>query len=47
MGMVLEEVSIMKPWFYITYEKDPILYLYHLLDDYIEDNLQSCQSVFQ
>lgn len=38
-GVVLEEVSIMKIWFYITYEKDPVLYIYHLLDDYIEGNL--------
>ncbi|XP_041512701.1 spindlin-2-like [Microtus oregoni] len=38
-GMVLEEVSIMKTWFYITYKKDPVLYIYHLLDDYLEGNL--------
>ncbi|XP_041501497.1 spindlin-2-like, partial [Microtus oregoni] len=38
-GMVLEEVPIMKTWFYITYKKDPVLYIYHLLDDYLEGNL--------
>ncbi|KAK7802309.1 hypothetical protein U0070_020704 [Myodes glareolus] len=38
-GVVLEEVPIMKIWFYITYEKDLVLYIYHLLDDYIEGNL--------
>lgn len=38
-GMVLEEVPIMKTWFYITYKKDPVLYIYHLLEDYLERNL--------
>ncbi|XP_057617182.1 spindlin-3-like, partial [Chionomys nivalis] len=38
-GMVLEEVPIMKTWFYITYKKDPVLYVYHLLVDYLEGNL--------
>ncbi|XP_041501508.1 spindlin-2-like, partial [Microtus oregoni] len=38
-GMVLEEVPIMKTWFYITYKKDPVLYIYHLLEDYLEGNL--------
>ncbi|XP_075823761.1 LOW QUALITY PROTEIN: spindlin-2-like [Microtus pennsylvanicus] len=38
-GMVLEEVSIMKTWFYITYKKDPVLYLYHHLDDYMKGNI--------
>ncbi|XP_041501502.1 spindlin-2-like, partial [Microtus oregoni] len=38
-GMVLEEVPIMMTWFYITYKKDPVLYIYHLLDDYLEGNL--------
>lgn len=38
-GMVLEEVPIMKTWFYITYEKDPMLYIYHLLEDYNDGNL--------
>ncbi|XP_041501499.1 spindlin-2-like, partial [Microtus oregoni] len=38
-GMVLEEVPIMNTWFYMTYKKDPVLYIYHLLDDYLEGNL--------
>ncbi|XP_057617179.1 Y-linked testis-specific protein 1-like [Chionomys nivalis] len=38
-GMVVEEVPIMKTCFYITYKKDPVLYLYHHLDEYIESNL--------
>ncbi|XP_041501504.1 spindlin-2-like, partial [Microtus oregoni] len=38
-GMVLEEVPIMKPWFYITFKKYPVLYIYHLLDDYLEGNI--------
>ncbi|XP_057617191.1 spindlin-2-like, partial [Chionomys nivalis] len=38
-GMVLEEVPIMKTWFYITYKNDPVLYIYHLLVDYLEGNL--------
>lgn len=38
-GMVPQEVPIMKTWFYITYEKDPVLCIYHLMDDYIEGNL--------
>ncbi|KAL6081591.1 hypothetical protein STEG23_007806 [Scotinomys teguina] len=38
-GMVIGEVPIMKTWFYITYEKDPVLYTYQLLDDYVEGNL--------
>ncbi|OBS65413.1 hypothetical protein A6R68_06045 [Neotoma lepida] len=40
MGVVLGQVPIMKTWFYITYEKDPVLYVYPLLDDYIEGNLR-------
>ncbi|XP_005344411.1 spindlin-2-like [Microtus ochrogaster] len=38
-GVVLNEVPIMKTWFYVTYDKDPVLYIYHLLDDYIAGNL--------
>ncbi|KAK7805621.1 hypothetical protein U0070_021957 [Myodes glareolus] len=38
-GIILDEVPIMKIWLYVTYEKDPVLYIYHLLDDYIEGNL--------
>ena len=37
--MVLEEVPIMKTWFYTTYKKDPVLYIYDFLKDYIEGNL--------
>ncbi|KAM4871831.1 spindlin-1-like [Thomomys bottae] len=33
-GVVLARVPDMNTWFYITYEKDPILYTYQLLDDY-------------
>lgn len=39
-GLVLAQVPIMKAWFYITYEKDPVLYIYQLLDDYTEGNLR-------
>lgn len=39
-GVVLAQVPIMKDWFYITYEKDPVLYMYKLLDDYAEGNLR-------
>uniref|UniRef100_A0A8C6HYS7 Y-linked testis-specific protein 1 n=1 Tax=Mus spicilegus TaxID=10103 RepID=A0A8C6HYS7_MUSSI len=38
-GVVLAQVPIMKDWFYITYKKDPVLYVYHLLHDYKEGNL--------
>ncbi|XP_027270032.2 spindlin-2 [Cricetulus griseus] len=38
-GMVLAQVPIMKTWYYITYKKDPVLYIYQLLDDYIDGNL--------
>ncbi|KAM7315956.1 hypothetical protein ACRRTK_025026 [Alexandromys fortis] len=38
-GMILEEVPIMKTWFYITYKNDSVLYIYHLLEDYFEGNL--------
>ncbi|XP_063141253.1 Y-linked testis-specific protein 1-like [Rattus norvegicus] len=37
-GVVLAHVPIMKDWFSITYEKDPVLYIYQLLDDYREGN---------
>ncbi|XP_063141214.1 Y-linked testis-specific protein 1-like [Rattus norvegicus] len=39
-GVVLAQVTIMKDWFYITYEKDPALYIHQLLDDYTEGNLR-------
>lgn len=29
----------MKTWFYISYGTDPVLYIYQLLDDYLEGNL--------
>ncbi|XP_076125895.1 spindlin-W-like [Alosa pseudoharengus] len=32
-GMVLARAPIMTPWFFITYEKDPVLYMYQLFDD--------------
>lgn len=37
--MVLAQASVMKTWFYITYEKDPILYVYQLLGDYKDGDL--------
>ncbi|XP_040597095.1 spindlin-2-like isoform X3 [Mesocricetus auratus] len=39
-GLVLDQVSVMKSWFYITYEKDPILYMYQLGDDFKEGDLR-------
>ncbi|XP_070147282.1 spindlin-2-like [Ovis canadensis] len=39
-GMVLAQAPVMKAWFYITYEKDPVLYMYQLLDDYKEGDLR-------
>ena len=39
-GMVLAQVPIMESWFYISYENDPVLYVYQLLDDYIDGNLR-------
>eukprot|EP00073_Rattus_norvegicus_P055718 XP_229292.7 PREDICTED: Y-linked testis-specific protein 1-like [Rattus norvegicus] len=39
-GVVLSQVPTMKGRFYITYEKDPVLYIYQLLDDYTEGNLR-------
>ncbi|KAM4635769.1 spindlin-1-like isoform 3-T3 [Polymixia lowei] len=39
-GMVLARSPIMTTWFYITYEKDPVLYMYQLLDDYKEGDLR-------
>ncbi|KAM5221907.1 spindlin-2 [Ctenodactylus gundi] len=39
-GMVLAQAPIMRAWFYITYEKDPVLYMYQLLDDYKEGDLR-------
>ncbi|XP_061732873.1 spindlin-Z-like isoform X2 [Nerophis ophidion] len=39
-GMVLARAPIMTTWFYITYEKDPVLYMYQLLDDFKEGDLR-------
>ncbi|XP_061673195.1 spindlin b [Syngnathoides biaculeatus] len=39
-GMVLARAPIMTSWFFITYEKDPVLYMYQLLDDYKEGDLR-------
>ncbi|KAM5221837.1 spindlin-4 [Ctenodactylus gundi] len=38
-GMVLARAPVMDTWFYITYEKDPVLYMYTLLDDYKDGDL--------
>ena len=38
-GMVLAQVPFLNDWFYISYKKDPVLYVYQLLDDYKEGNL--------
>ncbi|XP_034340994.2 spindlin-2-like [Arvicanthis niloticus] len=39
-GMVLGQAPVFDNGFYITYEKDPVLYMYQLLDDYKEGNLR-------
>ncbi|KAL6031942.1 hypothetical protein STEG23_030488 [Scotinomys teguina] len=39
-GLVLSQVPNLNGWFYISYEKDPILFMYQLLDDYKEGDLQ-------
>lgn len=39
-GMVLARAPVMNTWFFITYEKDPVLYMYQLLDDYKEGDLR-------
>ncbi|TSL10170.1 Spindlin-Z [Bagarius yarrelli] len=39
-GLVLARTSIMPTWFFITYEKDPVLYMYQLLEDYKAGDLQ-------
>lgn len=38
-GMVLSRAPIMTNWYYITYEKDPVLYMYQLWDDYADGDL--------
>ncbi|XP_046728266.1 spindlin b isoform X2 [Silurus meridionalis] len=42
-GLVLARAPIMPTWFFITYEKDPVLYMYQLLEDYKEGDLQILQ----
>lgn len=39
-GMVLSKAPVMTNWYYITYEKDPVLYMYQLWDDYAEGDLR-------
>ncbi|KAM9475019.1 spindlin b isoform 1-T2 [Clarias gariepinus] len=39
-GLVLARSPIMPTWFFITYEKDPVLYMYQLLEDYKEGDLK-------
>ncbi|RXM32965.1 Spindlin-Z [Acipenser ruthenus] len=39
-GMVLSRAPIMTNWYYITYEKDPVLYMYQLWDDYEDGDLR-------
>uniref|UniRef100_A0AAY4CC87 Spindlin b n=1 Tax=Denticeps clupeoides TaxID=299321 RepID=A0AAY4CC87_9TELE len=38
-GLVLAKAPVMHPCFYITYEKDPVLYMYQLMDDYRSGDL--------
>lgn len=39
-GMVLGQAPVLDSSFYITYERDPVLYMYQLLDDYKEGDLR-------
>lgn len=39
-GMVLSKAPVMTHWYYITYEKDPVLYMYQLWDDYADGDLR-------
>lgn len=39
-GMVLSRAPVMTHWYYITYEKDPVLYMYQLWDDYADGDLR-------
>lgn len=39
-GIVLGQAPILDGNFYITYERDPVLYMYQLLDDYKEGDLR-------
>ena len=44
-GMVLSQAPILDNSFYITYERDPILYTYQLLDDFKEGDLQIMEGI--
>ena len=44
-GIFLGQVSILDSNFYITYERDPILYTYQLLDDFKEGDLQIMEGI--
>ncbi|XP_076859644.1 spindlin b [Brachyhypopomus gauderio] len=39
-GLVLGKAPILPTWFFITYEKDPVLYMYQLLEDYKDGDLR-------
>jgi hypothetical protein len=39
MEIVLAQAPVMNTRYYITYEKDPALYMYQLLDDYKDNHL--------
>uniref|UniRef100_A0A673LUN2 Zmp:0000000521 n=1 Tax=Sinocyclocheilus rhinocerous TaxID=307959 RepID=A0A673LUN2_9TELE len=45
-GMVLSRAPIMTNWYYITYEKDPVLYMYQLWDDYKDGDLRILPEVY-
>ncbi|XP_043102095.1 spindlin b [Puntigrus tetrazona] len=39
-GLVLSRAPSMPAWFFITYEKDPMLYMYQLMQDYKDGDLR-------
>ncbi|KAA0714493.1 Spindlin-Z [Triplophysa tibetana] len=39
-GLVLSRAPVMPTWFFITYEKDPTLYMYQLMQDYKDGDLR-------
>ncbi|NP_001017864.1 spindlin b [Danio rerio] len=39
-GLVLSRAPSMPAWFFITYEKDPMLYMYQLMQDYRDGDLR-------
>ncbi|KAK7136437.1 hypothetical protein R3I94_014928 [Phoxinus phoxinus] len=39
-GLVLARAPSMPAWFFITYEKDPMLYMYQLMQDYRDGDLR-------